>query len=129
MAFTDNIPDTESSIWESKTYLVKYGRIMTMTDGLDAMRQAIEKALSTPRFSTVYYTAQYGSDIDTLIGKSMPYVIAEIERVIKEALDDERIVNIIVGNPEIIDKTSLSVNVEVETIFGKITTLTEVSTT
>ncbi|WP_288623232.1 DUF2634 domain-containing protein [uncultured Lactococcus sp.] len=128
MAYDNPIAETDDSIWESKTYLVSFGRIISMTDGLEAMRQAIEKALKTPRFSTAYYTAQYGSDLDTLIGKSMDYVISDLERVIREALDDERILDVVVSEPEQIDKSSLKVDVLVSTIFGTVQTETEVST-
>lgn len=128
MAFNTDIPDTDDTIWESKTYLVLFGRIVSMIDGLEAMRQMIDKVLNTPRFSTPYYTAQYGNDLDMLIGKSMDYVKADLERVIKEALADDRILSVEVGTPEQIDRQSLKVDVIVSTIFGKVATATEVST-
>lgn len=128
MAFNTDIPDTDDTIWESKTYLVLFGRIVSMIDGLEAMRQMIDKVLNTPRFSTPYYTAQYGNDLDMLIGKSMDYVKDDLERVIKEALADDRILSVEVGTPEQIDRQSLKVDVIVNTIFGKVTTVTEVST-
>lgn len=128
MAFNIDIPDTDDTIWESKTYLVLFGRIVSMIDGLEAMRQMIDKVLNTPRFSTPYYTAQYGNDLDMLIGKSMDYVKADLERVIKEALADDRILSVEVGTPEQIDRQSLKVDVIVSTIFGKVATATEVST-
>lgn len=128
MAFNTDIPDTDDTIWESKTYLVLFGRIVSMIDGLEAMRQMIDKVLNTPRFSTPYYTAQYGNDLDMLIGKSMDYVKDDLERVIKEALADDRILSVEVGTPEQIDRQSLKVDVIVNTIFGKVATATEVST-
>lgn len=128
MAFNTDIPDTDDTIWESKTYLVLFGRIVSMIDGLEAMRQMIDKVLNTPRFSTPYYTAQYGNDLDMLIGKSMDYVKDDLERVIKEALADDRILSVEVGTPEQIDRQSLKVDVIVSTIFGKVATATEVST-
>ena len=128
MAFNTEIPDTDDTIWESKTYLVLFGRIVSMIDGLEAMRQMIDKVLNTPRFSTPYYTAQYGNDLDMLIGKSMDYVKDDLERVIKEALADDRILSVEVGTPEQIDRQSLKVDVIVSTIFGKVATATEVST-
>lgn len=128
MAFNTDIPSTDDTIWESKTYLVLFGRIVSMIDGLEAMRQMIDKVLNTPRFSTPYYTAQYGNDLDMLIGKSMDYVKDDLERVIKEALADDRILSVEVGTPEQIDRQSLKVDVIVSTIFGKVATATEVST-
>ena len=128
MAFDTEIKETDNTVWESKTYFVKFGRIVTMIDGLEAMRQAVEKALRTSRFSTPYYTAQYGNDLDLLIGKSIEYVKSDIERVIREALNDDRITEIEVGEPEQTDKTTLSVAVNVTTIFGDIQTEAEVIT-
>jgi len=58
----------------------------------------------------------------------MDYVISDLERVIREALDDERILDVVVSEPEQIDKSSLKVDVLVSTIFGTVQTETEVST-
>lgn len=77
----------------SKTYALDFdtGRIRGMVDGLDALRQAAFKIMQTERFQFVIYSATYGSEFETLIGKDRAFVEAEIARRIEEALlEDER---------------------------------------
>ena len=63
----------------SRTYLIDWdrGRIGGLTDGEEAVRQFIRKALMTPRFKCLIYDSQYGSEIqDSLMDPdtSMEYV-------------------------------------------------------
>ena len=46
------------------------------------------KALSTPRYKHLIYSDNYGSELQTLIGKSYPheYAESEIKRMVKECL-------------------------------------------
>ena len=43
------------------------GRIVGMVDGQEAVRQAIRKAIITPRFKCLIYDHQYGSEIKEAI--------------------------------------------------------------
>ena len=43
------------------------GRISGMVDGLQAVNQAIRKAIITPRFKCLIYDNQYGSEIEDAI--------------------------------------------------------------
>ncbi|MBD2846185.1 DUF2634 domain-containing protein [Paenibacillus sp. IB182496] len=71
------------------------GRIAGMTDGLEAIRQAVFKVLQTARFRHVIYSADYGSELHTLIGRQPAYVRTEAERMLREALlQDGRITDI-----------------------------------
>jgi len=62
----------------------------TMIDGIHAIRQMIAKALYTPRFRHIIYSANYGSELESLIGSELTGELlqAELERLIKEALID-----------------------------------------
>lgn len=64
---------------EGKTYLV---------EGNEALRVWIVKALATERFRYIAYDADYGSEIDTLVGGQVNSDIAksELKRFIIEAL-------------------------------------------
>ncbi|MBQ3566888.1 MAG: DUF2634 domain-containing protein [Oscillospiraceae bacterium] len=48
----------------SRTYCLDLdkGRIIGMVDGIDAVKQAVEKALSTRRFYCLIYDSDYGCD-------------------------------------------------------------------
>lgn len=76
----------------SKTYRLTGDRVDGKTDGKSAMLQAIDLALSTERWRYLIYSGDYGVELEELFGKSRPYVAADLERRIAEALlEDDRI--------------------------------------
>ncbi len=78
----------------SRTYGIDFaaGKAAGITDGLEAVRQAVYKILRTDRFAYLIYDANYGSEVSGLQGRSQGYVRSEIERRIREALlQDDRI--------------------------------------
>lgn len=67
-------------------------RIVGMTDGLDAMEQAIYKLLLTERFEYPIYDYRYGTELKDLYGKDVYLACAVLERRITDALmADDRI--------------------------------------
>ena len=105
----------------SKTYKVVNGRVVGYADGVEAVRQAIEKVLSTERFAYLIYSEDYGSEITDLIGEQMDLAKSEIERLVTEAVeDDDRVLG--VENFEILNETedSLTIYFEVQTVFGSL---------
>ena len=59
---------------------------------LEAVQQAIYKALNTERRAFAIYSWNYGIELKDLFGKPVPYCMAEIPRRIEEALlVDDRI--------------------------------------
>lgn len=88
------IQDTTEVQQTSRTYAIDFakGKATGVTDGLEAVRQAVCKILQTDRFAHLIYDANYGSEINNLQGRSQGYVRSEIERRIREALlQDDRI--------------------------------------
>lgn len=78
----------------SKTYKMQIEdeRVVSTTDGLTAMEQAIYKILNTERYRYVIYSWNYGIELDDLFGQPLPYVYPELKRRITEALlVDDRI--------------------------------------
>lgn len=105
----------------SKTYRVLNGHISGFIDEQDAMRQAIEKVLSTKRFMHQIYSENYGTDLDDLIGEHIDLVKAEIERIVSESLlVDDRIISVENFEFAIIDKSSIAIRFDTSTIFGNI---------
>jgi len=87
-------PDYDITFYPSKTYYMNFTqcRIIGNTDKLEAMVQAIFKVLNTERSTCLAYSDNYGIELLDLYGKSSNYVIPELERRIKEALEwDSRI--------------------------------------
>ncbi|WP_028559012.1 DUF2634 domain-containing protein [Paenibacillus pinihumi] len=72
----------------SRTYMLDFarGRVSGMVDELEAVKQAVYKALSTDRFFHFIYTTNYGSEVQINSAET------ELERWVNEALlQDDRI--------------------------------------
>lgn len=99
---TPNVGNRLKSDWTiqtqpSKTYKLNPDTqtIVGYCDGREAMEQAIYLILNTERFEWIIYSWAYGSELQSLIGKAIPYVTSELQRRIKEALlQDDRINNV-----------------------------------
>lgn len=55
-------------------------------DGIEAMRQAVYKILSTQRYRYMIYSWNYGIELEDLFGEPVSFVCPELERRIREAL-------------------------------------------
>ncbi|OUS69764.1 hypothetical protein B1748_30110 [Paenibacillus sp. MY03] len=85
---------TERAELPSRTWRIDFekGRAGGMTDGLEAVRQAVYKILQTERFKHLIYSSDYGCELRSLVGRSPSAIPMEAERMLKEALgQDERI--------------------------------------
>ena len=91
---------TEAEEQPSLTYRLDLdrGRIVGKVDKLEAVNQAIRKAIITPRFKCLIYDNQYGSEIEeAIISKdaSTDYIEAVTEGFIRDALrPDTRILSV-----------------------------------
>ena len=66
------------------------------TDELKAMEQAIYKIIRTERYKYIIYSWNYGIELEDLFGMPVSYCIPEIERRLKEALEqDTRILEVV----------------------------------
>lgn len=84
----------EYGSYPSRSYALdaESGRISGYVDGLEAIRQAMEKALRTERFIYPAYTGNYGVELRSKLGMPASYVLPELKRAICEALEwDSRI--------------------------------------
>ena len=78
--------------YESRTYKMSDAKIEGFVDGLEALKQAIYKILSTEQYEYPVYSFRYGIAWKELIGEERSYVRAEMRRMIEEALlPDDRI--------------------------------------
>lgn len=92
------VPDFEVVAQPSYTYRLdmQKARINGFIDGQAAITQAIYKILTTERYKYIIYSWNYGIELADLIGQPIPYVYAEIERRVTEALvQDDRIENVV----------------------------------
>ena len=108
---------TEAEEQPSLTYRLdlENGRIVGRVDKLEAVNQAIRKAIITPRFKCLIYDNQYGSEVEeAIIAKD-----AVTEGFIKDALrPDTRILSIYDFNFEFREDRAY-VFFRADTIFGE----------
>lgn len=105
----------------SKTWIIDRNtmQVAYMDDGLEAVRQAVEIALDVERFRWTIYSANFGSELDELIGQDEALITAEIPRLVEGALSqDDRIVQV---EDYVFTRTgpdSMHVSFTVRTVYG-----------
>lgn len=107
----------------TRTYqmLLERERVIGMTNGKAAMKQAIFKILQTERYQYPnVYSDNYGVEFWTLYGKPIVYAIPEIERRIREAVTWDKRVTSVDSFEFSNEKNVISVNFTAHTIFGDV---------
>lgn len=102
-------------------------RIVGKIDDILAIEQAVIKLLNTERYRDVIYSDDYGIELINLIGKNYDFVIANLPRIITEALSvDDRILGI--EDFTVVEKTSdyIAIKFTVNTISGNLEFVKEV---
>lgn len=105
----------------SKTWIIDRNtmQVAYMDDGLEAVRQAVEIALDVERFRWTIYSANFGSELDELIGQDEALITAEIPRLVEGALSqDDRVVQV---EDYVFTRTgpdSMHVSFTVRTVYG-----------
>ena len=105
----------------SKTWIIARStmQVAYMDDGLEAVRQAVEIALDVERFRWTIYSANFGSELDELVGQDEALITAEIPRLVEGALSqDDRVVQV---EDYVFTRTgpdSMHVSFTVRTVYG-----------
>ena len=105
----------------SKTWIIDRStmQVACMDDGLEAVRQAVEFALDVERFRWTIYSANFGSELDELVGQDEALITAEIPRLVEGALSlDDRVVQV---EDYVFTRTgpdSMHVSFSVRTVYG-----------
>lgn len=93
-----NVTVESAATQPSLTFRLDYentGQVAGKCDELEAMKQAIYKIINTERYEYIIYSWNYGIELKDLIGQPIPYVYAELQRRITEALEqDDRILEV-----------------------------------
>jgi hypothetical protein len=115
----------EATELPSKTYKLDLdkGRIVGYVDGQAAVRQAIRKAIITPRFKCLIYDHQYGSEIEAAViqkDATRQYTEAIIPGFVRDALrPDTRITGVSNFAFTFTDDEAL-ISFDADTIFGTV---------
>ena len=95
---TAEYPETESTVtsygstvrfdFETHEFILSPTGKQTSLTGSDAWAEWCVKAMATERYNYLVYSHEYGEEIDTLLGQSMPHEVveSEIRRMTKECL-------------------------------------------
>ena len=113
----------------SLTWLIdkEQNQVSRMDDGLEAVRQAVEIALSVERFRWQIYSTNFGAELDDLIGEDEAYIVSELPRLIEEALStDDRIRAVDDFSFSRTDENSMTVTFAVHTVFGDISEVMQI---
>lgn len=112
----------------SKTWIIDRNtmQVSRMDKGLEAVRQAVEIALNVERYKWTIYSANYGSELNDLVGEDEAYIIAEIPRLVEGALStDNRVVSVDDYVYKKTDTNSMTVSFTVHTVYGDLVEVIE----
>mgnify|MGYP001032810060 CR=1 FL=1 len=99
------------------------GRIVGMVDGQEAVRQAIRKAIITPRFKCLIYDNQYGSEIKEAITQkdaTPEYTETVVPGFVRDALRPDTRVTGVSNFAFEFKGDEAFISFDADTIFGKI---------
>jgi hypothetical protein len=89
-----------------------------MDEGLESVRQAVEIALNVDRFRWQIYNANFGNELNDLIGDDADYIMSEFPRMVDDALSvDDRVIDTADYTFDI-NGDSMTVSFTVNTVFG-----------
>jgi hypothetical protein len=97
-------------------------QIRGLTDGITAMKQAVEITLQVERYKFQIYSPNSGIEFEGLIGMDGDYITGELKRRIDDAfVPDSRIL----GTQDFVfaktDMNTITVSFSVKTVFGNFT--------
>ena len=101
------------------------GRILPLgsINGIEAIEQAIKKALMTPRFRCLIYDNRYGSELkQTIISEdnTREFIETEIPRLVKDALSQDSRIRDVYGFSIAFDDEDVLISFTVRTDFGDV---------
>ena len=116
----------ERTIYPAKSYAMQEGRICGYVDGLEAVRQAVEKVLRTERYRYPVYSANYGVELEDKLGMPVGLALPEIRRCIAEALTWDSRIEAVDGFEFEVNANAVQVRFTVHSIYGDFVDETEV---
>lgn len=110
--------------YPSKTYCMDMERfrIKGKIDGIESMPQVIYKILYTERDTFLAYSDDYGIELEDLYGEPVTFVLPELERRIKEALEWDSRIDSVDEFEFNVNGSDITATFTVHTIFGDIET-------
>lgn len=113
----------------SKTWIIDRStmQVAGMDNTLEAVRQAVEIALNVERYRWTIYSTNFGNELDGLVGEDETYIIAEVPRLVEDALSvDSRVLSVDDYTFTRVGKDSMSVTFTVHTVYGDLSEVLEI---
>lgn len=110
----------------SRTYKLDLdkGRILGMIDGREAVRQAIQKAILTPRWKCLIYDNQYGSEIEAAViqnrDATREYVEAVLPGFVEDCLQPDSRITGVSNFQFAFEDDRVFITFDADTVFGAI---------
>lgn len=107
----------------SRTWIIDRDtmQVAGMDEGLEAVRQAVEIALDVERFRWTIYSANFGSELDELVGQDEALITAEIPRLVEGALSqDDRVLQVEGYTFTRTGPDSMQISFTVRTVYGNL---------
>ena len=114
--------DIQSTSRPSRTWIIdrQTMQVAYMDEGLESVRQAVEIALSVERFRWQIYNANFGNELNDLIGDDADYIKSEFQRMVDDALSvDDRVIDTS-DYTFSVDGDSITITFTVNTVFGQL---------
>lgn len=103
-------------------------RIVGKIDGANALMQAVQKIFSTDKYAYEIYDWYYGNELLKLVGKPYDYIVAQVPRIVREALlVDSRINEVTDFEFTKTSVDSMTASFLIHSVYGDLTYTLEVS--
>lgn len=119
--------EISEEIMTTRTYDIQYDMVGKYIDGIEALRQHINKILSTEKYQYPIYSFNYGIELESLIGKDLEYIQIELKRRIEECLSDDSRIQSIENFVFESEADTLYCSFNVVSIYGDVTINKEVN--
>ena len=119
--------EISEEIMTTRTYDIQYDMVGKYIDGIEALRQHINKILSTEKYQYPIYSFNYGIELESLIGKDLEYIQIELKRRIEECLSDDSRIQSIEDFTFESEADTLYCSFNVVSIYGDVTINKEVN--
>lgn len=135
----DTIPTIQSTtenstapfeVVSTETYRLDFinKRIIGKLSRADALMQAVQKIFSTDKYAYEIYDWYYGNELLKLVGKPYDYIVAQIPRIVREALlVDDRITEVTDFEFNRTSVDSMTASFLIHSVYGNLTYVLEVS--
>lgn len=103
-------------------------RIIGKLEGAGAVMQAVQKIFSTDKYAYEIYDWYYGNELLKLVGKPYDYIVAQIPRIVREALlVDDRISEVTDFEFSRTSIDSMTASFLIHSVYGDLSYVLEVS--